>query len=102
MSRVDGRVILNPKGSGKPSATFDVSWLVYPKKDRAKQAVEIVGRWARAKYRGDTVIVEAGSIGTDGDQGVGHLHVNGHEIADFSAVVVPVPVPAASHLGGGR
>ncbi|GGJ74556.1 hypothetical protein [Glutamicibacter ardleyensis] len=102
MSRMDGRVILHPKGSGKPSATFDVSWLEYPKKDRAKQAVEVVGRWARAKYRGDTVVVEAGSIAVDGDQGVGHLHVNGHEIADFSAVVVPVPVPAASFFGGGR
>ena len=103
MSRVEGRVVINPKGSGRPSATLNVSWPDSPKAERAKVAKEAVQRWAKNKYRQCNVFVEAGSIATDGDQGVGHLHVNGMEVADFSAVLVtPPPVAAASLFGGGR
>lgn len=99
MSRVDGRVIINPKGSGRPSATLHTSWLDSPKSERAKAAKATVSAWAKNKYRGCSVYVEVGTI-ADGDHGVGHLHVNGLEIADFSAVPAPPPGPAPSLFGG--
>lgn len=85
-------MVINPKGSGRPSASLHASWLDSPKADRARAAKAVVQRWAKDKYRGCNVYVEVGTL-TDGDQGVGHLHVNGMEIADFSAVVLPPPVP---------
>jgi len=102
MGKVEGRVYVHPVGSGKPSAQFTVVWADYPKSDRAKQAVEAVKRWARDKYRGCSVFVEAGTLSQQGDDGVGHLHVNGMEIASFSAVQPPSPVEARSLFGGGR
>lgn len=99
MSRVEGRVVINPKGSGRPSASLHTSWLESPKADRAKAAKATVSAWAKNKYRGCNVYVEVGTV-ADGDNGVGHLHVNGLEIADFSAVLLPPPVPAQSLFEG--
>ncbi|MGP5383401.1 hypothetical protein ACTXL8_14640 [Glutamicibacter arilaitensis] len=99
MSRVDGRVVINPKGSGRPSASLHTSWLESPKTDRAKAAKATVSAWAKNKYRGCFVYVEVGTV-AEGDNGVGHLHVNGLEIADFSAVIAPPPVPAQSLFEG--
>ena len=101
MSRVEGRVVVHPVRSGKPSEVFHVSWLDYPKSDRAKVAKETVQRWAKNKYRGCNVYVETGTIASDGDQGHGKLHVNGLEVARYSAVVVPAPVASESLFGGG-
>lgn len=95
MGRVEGRVVINPKGSGRPSASLHASWLDSPKSERAKTAKSTVQRWANEKYRGCSVYVEVGTI-AEGDEAVGHLHVNGLEIADFSAVVLPPPVPVQS------
>ncbi|ALQ29097.1 hypothetical protein AA310_00635 [Arthrobacter sp. YC-RL1] len=94
-------MVINPKGSGRPSATLHVSWLDYPKSDRTKQAVAAVTVWAKNKYRGCNVFVEAGSLTDAGEPGAGHIHVNGMEVADFSAVAIPAPVPAESLFGGG-
>lgn len=101
MPRIEGRVVINPKGSGRPSATLHVSWLDYPKSDRTKKAVAAVQSWAKNKYRGCSLFVEAGSLSSEGEQGAGHIHVNGMEVADFSAVAIPAPVPAESLFGGG-
>ena len=103
MSLVDGQVMIHPKGSGKPSATLSVRWQDSPKSERAKTAKALVERWAKNKYRGCNVYVESGSISELGDEGRGHLHVNGMEVADYTAkVVLPEPVSAASLFGGGR
>ena len=99
MSRVEGRVVIHPKGSGRPSASLHSSWLESPKIDRAKAAKAAVSAWAKNKYRGCFVYVEVGTV-AEGDHGVGHLHVNGLEIADFSAVLAPPPVPAQSLFEG--
>lgn len=99
MSRVEGRVVIHPKGSGRPSASLHTSWLESPKIDRAKAAKAAVSAWAKNKYRGCFVYVEVGTV-AEGDHGVGHLHVNGLEIADFSAVIAPPPVPAQSLFEG--
>lgn len=99
MSRVEGRVVIHPKGSGRPSASLHTSWLESPKIDRAKAAKAAVSAWAKNKYRGCFVYVEVGTV-AEGDHGVGHLHVNGLEIADFSAVLAPPPVPAQSLFEG--
>lgn len=99
MSRVEGRVVIHPKGSGRPSASLHTSWLESPRIDRAKAAKAAVSAWAKNKYRGCFVYVEVGTV-AEGDHGVGHLHVNGLEIADFSAVLAPPPVPAQSLFEG--
>jgi len=99
VGRIEGRVVINPKGSGRPSASLHTSWLDSPKGERAKAAKATVQRWANDKYRGCSVYVEVGTI-AEGEHGIGHLHVNGLEIADFSAVVLPPPVPAQPLFGG--
>lgn len=102
MSRVEGRVTVHPIGSARPSAVLEVSWVQYPRSARARAAVKAVIQRMRPIYLGQKMVVEAGDIGIRGDEGRGTINVNGKDVAHFSAVVLPPPVPAASLFGGGR
>lgn len=101
MSKVLGRVSVYPMKKLLPSAVIDVEWQRYPKSDRPKVAAEAVLRVMRPVYPTAKLIADKGNLRDLGEGGRGLLNVNGQDLAYFTAVEVPAPVPAASLFDGG-
>ncbi|WP_461634983.1 hypothetical protein [Glutamicibacter soli] len=102
MSKVKGRVSVYPLKKLTPSAVIDVEWQEYPKSDRPKVAAEAVLRVMRQVYPSQTLIADKNDLRDKGEAGRGLLNVDGVDLAYFTAVTIPEPVPAASLFGGGR
>lgn len=101
MSKVNGRVSVYPVKKLKPSAVIDVQWDRYPKSDRPKVAAEAVLRVMRPVYPTANLVADKGNLRDLGEEGRGLLNVNGQDLAYFTAVEVPAPVPAASLFDSG-
>lgn len=102
MSKVEGRVLIIPRGQHEHSAKLTAFWDADSKADRARQAKKAATAWARNKYRGNAVYVDTSSILKEGDDGAGVLFVNGIEYAKVTSFVyVPKPVDVASLFDGG-
>lgn len=102
MSKVKGRVSVYPLKKLTPSAVIDVEWQDSPKSERPKVAADAVLKVMRQVYPTQTLIADKGDLREKGEAGRGLLNVNGVDLAYFTAVTIPEPVPAASLFGGGR
>ncbi|QDY64854.1 hypothetical protein FQA45_00185 [Glutamicibacter halophytocola] len=102
MAKVEGRVLIIPRGQHNHSAKLTVFWDDASKADRARQVKDVATTWGRNKYRGNSVFVDTSSIAKQGDDGAGALFVNGIEYAKVTSYVhVPKPVEVASLFDGG-
>ncbi|PRB69492.1 hypothetical protein [Arthrobacter sp. MYb213] len=102
MSKVKGRVSVYPVKQLRASEVIDVEWARYPKSDRPRVAAEAVLRVMRRVYKTEKLVADKGNLRDLGEAGRGLLNVDGTDRAYFTAVEIPAPVPATSHLGGGR
>ena len=101
MSKVEGRVLIIPRGQHEHSKKLTAFWDSDSKADRARQVKKAAMAWARDKYRGNSVYVDTSSIAKEGDDGAGVLFVNGIEYAKVTSYVyVPKPVDVASLFEG--
>ncbi|MGP9031527.1 hypothetical protein ACT17S_00430 [Glutamicibacter mysorens] len=101
MSKVEGRVLIIPRGQHEHSKKLTAFWDGDSKADRASQIKKAAMAWARHKYRGNAVYVDTSSIAKEGDDGAGVLFVNGIEYAKVTSYVyVPKPVDVASLFEG--